>query len=109
MSTHSHGVSVRLWIYLLVLLTVVGLVLVISLPAVATEGGSVVSQQSPYSPPDLPSVDLPGWLEPLEPFARLPLWLQAGVAAATVTGFFFALPVIVRWVWTRFPHSDAKK
>jgi hypothetical protein len=66
----------------------------------AGDGRIVVAQEeSPYTPPDINSVDMPSWLEPLEPLARLPLWGQAAVLSAGVAGMFFVIPMAFRWVW----------
>jgi hypothetical protein len=56
-------------------------------------------EEGTYIPPDINSVEVPGWLEPLEPLARLPLWGQAAVLSAGVAGMFFVLPMVFRWVW----------
>jgi len=50
-------------------------------------------------PPAIFSVDLPSWLAPLEPLARLPLWGQAAVVSAGVAGFLLVVPMVFRWVW----------
>ena len=67
----------------------------------AGAAGQVVTAQeeSPYTPPEFDSVEPPGWLEPLEPLARLPLWGQAAVLSAGVAGMFFVLPMVFKWVW----------
>jgi hypothetical protein len=70
----------------------------------ADEGGvadQVVTAQeeAPYTPPEFNSVDMPSWLAPLEPLARLPLWGQAAVLSAGVAGMFFVLPMVFKWVW----------
>jgi hypothetical protein len=56
-------------------------------------------EESPYTPPEFNSVEMPSWLEPLEPLARLPLWGQAAVLSAGVAGMFFVIPMVFRWVW----------
>jgi hypothetical protein len=56
-------------------------------------------EESPYTPPEFNSVEMPDWLQPLEPLARLPLWGQAAVLSAGVAGMFFVLPMVFRWVW----------
>jgi hypothetical protein len=67
---------------------------------VAADTFAVVAQEeAPYTPPEINSVDVPSWLEPLEPLARLPLWGQAAVLSAGVAGMFFVVPMVFRWVW----------
>jgi hypothetical protein len=67
---------------------------------VAGDGRAVIAQEEgAYIPPDINSVEVPGWLEPLEPLARLPLWGQAAVLSAGVAGMFFVLPMVFKWVW----------
>ena len=67
---------------------------------VAGDGRAVIAQEEGvYIPPDINSVEVPGWLEPLEPLARLPLWGQAAVLSAGVAGMFFVLPMVFKWVW----------
>jgi len=67
---------------------------------VAGDGRAVIAQEeAPYNPPEINSVEVPGWLEPLEPLARLPLWGQAAVLSAGVAGAFFVLPLVFKWVW----------
>jgi len=67
---------------------------------VAGDGRAVIAQEeAPYTPPEINSVEVPGWLEPLEPLARLPLWGQAAVLSAGVAGMFFVLPLVFKWVW----------
>lgn len=61
-------------------------------PAAAAAPGS--AQESPYQAPDLIEVDLPGWAEPFEPLARLPLWAQAALVSAAVAGLVFVVPVV---------------
>ena len=56
-------------------------------------------EEGTYIPPDINSVEMPGWLAPLEPLARLPLWGQAAVLSAGVAGMFFVLPMVFKWVW----------
>jgi hypothetical protein len=56
-------------------------------------------EESPYTPPEFNSVEMPDWLQPLEPLARLPLWGQAAVLSAGVAGMFFVIPMVFRWVW----------
>ena len=56
-------------------------------------------EEAPYTPPEFNSIDMPSWLEPLEPLARLPLWGQAAVLSAGVAGAFFVLPMVFKWVW----------
>jgi hypothetical protein len=64
------------------------------------DGRAVIAQEEgTYIPPDINSVEVPGWLEPLEPLARLPLWGQAAVLSAGVAGMFFVLPMVFKWVW----------
>lgn len=67
----------------------------------ATDSAPVVAAQedTPYTPPEINSVDVPSWLEPLEPLSRLPLWGQAAVLSAGVAGMFFVVPMVFRWVW----------
>lgn len=72
--------------------------------ASADEGGEpsgvvTAQEESPYTPPSFESVDVPSWMEPLEPLARLPLWGQAAVLSAGVAGMFFVLPMAFKWVW----------
>jgi len=59
----------------------------------------VAQEEAPYTPPEIDSVEMPSWLEPLEPLARLPLWGQAAVLSAGVAGAFFVLPMVFKWVW----------
>jgi len=59
----------------------------------------IAQEEGVYVPPEFNSVELPGWLEPLEPLARLPLWGQAAVLSAGVAGMFFVLPMVFKWVW----------
>lgn len=59
----------------------------------------VAQEDTPYTPPEFNSVEVPSWLEPLEPLARLPLWGQAAVLSAGVAGMFFVVPMAFRWVW----------
>jgi len=54
----------------------------------------------PFAVPEIGSIDMPFWLAPLEPLARLPLWGQAAVLSAGVGGLFFTLPMVLRWVWS---------
>lgn len=70
---------------------------VFSLPAEAA--APAVAQESPYDPPELVQVDLPGWAEPFGPLARFPLWAQAGLASAAVAGLVFLMPLVSRWLW----------
>ena len=56
-------------------------------------------EESPYTPPEFNSVEMPDWLRPLEPLARLPLWGQAAVLSAGVAGMFFVIPMVFKWVW----------
>jgi hypothetical protein len=70
--------------------------------AAADDGSArvvVAQEDSPYTPPEINSIDVPGWLEPLEPLARLPLWGQAAALSAGVAGMFFLVPMVFRWVW----------
>jgi hypothetical protein len=67
--------------------------------AEAVPATSIVAQEAPYTPPEINSVDVPDWLRPLEPLARLPLWGQAAVLSAGVAGLFFVVPMVFRWVW----------
>lgn len=67
----------------------------------ASAAAAVVAQEeAPYTPPEINSVDVPDWLQPLEPLARLPLWGQAAVLSAGVAGMFFVVPLVFRWVWS---------
>jgi hypothetical protein len=75
------------------------LVLGPALFAVAATFAVVAQEESPYTPPEINSVDVPNWLQPLEPLARLPLWGQAAVLSAGVAGMFFVVPMVFRWVW----------
>ncbi|HSJ83260.1 MAG TPA: hypothetical protein VLA91_05515 [Acidimicrobiia bacterium] len=59
----------------------------------------VAQEEAPYTPPEINAVEVPDWLEPLEPLARLPLWGQAAVLSAGVAGLFFVLPLVFKWVW----------
>ena len=59
----------------------------------------VAQEESPYTPPEINSADVPSWLEPLQPLARLPLWGQAAVLSAGVAGMFFVVPMVFKWVW----------
>jgi hypothetical protein len=59
----------------------------------------VATEEAPYTPPDVDEVDLPQWLQLVEPLARLPLWGQAAVLSAGVAGLFFVVPMVFRWVW----------
>ncbi|MGH8872025.1 MAG: hypothetical protein ACRDWS_08630 [Acidimicrobiia bacterium] len=74
-------------------------------PAVLVSADDGVTQvvtaqeESPYTPPEIESVDAPAWLAPLAPLARLPLWGQAAVLSAGVAGMFFVIPMVFRWVW----------
>ena len=65
----------------------------------ADDGVVLAQEETPYAPPEVESVDVPSWLAPLEPLARLPLWGQAAVLSAGVAGMFFVLPLVFRWVW----------
>jgi len=69
----------------------------------------VAQEESPYTPPEIDSVDVPGWLEPLEPLARLPLWGQAAVLSAAVAGMFFVVPMIFKWVWNLGSNPEERK
>lgn len=92
---------------LLRLTAVVGLVLAlvvvagVSAPAQATTEDVVaqVNQVTPYEPPEFVEVDLPGWAEPFEPLAQLPLWAQAALVSAAIAGLFFVIPIVSRWMW----------
>jgi hypothetical protein len=66
----------------------------------------VAQEESPYTPPEINSVDVPSWLEPLEPLARLPLWGQAAVLSAGVAGMFFVVPMVFKWVWNLGDDGD---
>ena len=59
----------------------------------------VAQEEAPYTPPEINRVDLPSWLEPLQPLARLPLWGQAAILSAGVAGMFFVVPMVFKWVW----------
>lgn len=59
----------------------------------------VAQEDTPYTPPEFNSIDIPSWLEPLEPLAQLPLWGQAAVLSAGVAGMFFVVPMVFKWVW----------
>jgi len=82
---------------------------VASLIALITLVGALVISLEPQPPPvveddsletpDVAALDVPEWLEPLEPLARLPLWGQAAVLSAGVAGMFFVLPMVFKWVW----------
>ena len=65
-------------------------------------------EDTPYAPPDIESVDVPSWLAPLEPLARLPLWGQAAVLSAGVAGMFFVIPLVFRWVWKLGEDRDGE-
>ena len=68
--------------------------------AAGTADQAVVAQEeAPYTPPEINSAEVPGWLEPLQPLARLPLWGQAAVLSAGMAGMFFVVPMVFRWVW----------
>jgi hypothetical protein len=68
--------------------------------ALAAAPPAVVAQEeAPYTPPDLDEAEVPSWLEPLQPLARLPLWGQAAVLSAGVAGLVFLVPMVARWVW----------
>ncbi len=69
----------------------------------------IVAQEAPYTPPEIDSVDVPDWLEPLEPLARLPLWGQAAVLSAFVAGMFFVVPMVFRWVWNLGSNPAERK
>lgn len=77
--------------------------LVIGVPLLASaDTGSamvVAGEEAPYTPPEVASAEVPSWLQPLEPLARLPLWGQAAVLSAGVAGLFFVLPMVFKWVW----------
>jgi hypothetical protein len=66
---------------------------------VETPDAVVAQEEAPYSPPEINSAEVPSWLEPLQPLARLPLWGQAAVLSAGVAGLFFVVPMAFRWVW----------
>ena len=59
----------------------------------------IAQEEAPYTPPEFEDVDVPGWLQPFEPLARLPLWGQAAALSAGVAGMFFVVPMVFRWVW----------
>lgn len=68
--------------------------------ASADSGSAVVAvEEAPYTPPEVESADVPSWLQPLGPLARLPLWGQAAVLSAGVAGLFFVVPMVFKWVW----------
>jgi len=69
----------------------------------------VAQEEAPYTPPDINSVEMPSWLEPLEPLARLPLWGQAAVLSASVAGMFFVVPMVFRWVWNLGDPTERKE
>ena len=92
------------------LLIVVTLTMGFALTAMAGEVAIVSAQEeAPYTPPEINNVDVPGWLQPLEPLARLPLWGQAAVLSAGVAGMFFVIPMVFRWVWNLGDDPSERK
>lgn len=71
-----------------------------AMAAMPTTGDNAVvtAQTGPYDPPEFVEVDLPGWAQPFEPLARLPLWAQAALVSAAVAGLVFIVPIGSRWV-----------
>jgi hypothetical protein len=69
----------------------------------------VAQEEAPYTPPEINSVEMPSWLEPLEPLARLPLWGQAAFLSAVVAGMFFVVPMVFRWVWNLGDPTERKE
>lgn len=100
-----RGLAVRLLIAALVAVA-------LAFPAVAamatTQDDAVVTaqEQTPYQAPELAEVDLPGWAEPFEPLARLPLWAQAALVSAAVAGLAFVVPVASRLIWSFDEDSE---
>jgi hypothetical protein len=95
-------------VVLVLLLT--GQALVVSAAVVEAAGETVTAQQeeTPYQPPDIDNVEVPEWLRPLSPIARLPLWGQAAVLSAGVAGLFFVVPMVFRWVWNLGPDDNQR-
>ena len=83
----------------LVVLAFVTALVLVPAAGVLADAGTVVAQETPYQAPDIEEREPPGWLKPLEPLARLPLWGQAAVLSAGVAGLFFVVPMVGRWVW----------
>jgi hypothetical protein len=81
------------------------LVLAPAMGALADTSHLDVVAQTPYEGPEIDEVEPPGWLAPLEPLARLPLWGQAAVLSAGVAGMFFVVPMVFRWVWRLGPDD----
>ncbi len=88
---------------------VLGPALFAAADVVGTPDAVVAQEESPYTPPEINSADVPSWLEPLQPLARLPLWGQAAVLSAGVAGMFFVVPMVFRWVWNLGPESDENR
>ncbi len=94
--------------FFVVAFLVLGPALFAAADAVASRHPSL-RREAPYTPPDIDTVDVPGWLEPLEPLARLPLWGQAAVLSAFVAGMFFVVPMVFRWVWNLGSNPTERK
>jgi hypothetical protein len=87
-----------------VILVLLGPALIVSATEVV-----VATEESPYTPPEIDEVELPQWLQALEPLARLPLWGQAAVLSAGVAGMFFVVPMVFRWVWNLGEDREEEK